>query len=195
MHKNLIKEPQSSFLSCEKDMEIILRKLFVDSKPHSDVLKKLLTIPMKDCLAKDGRNVILYNEKIKNMTMGQLLHEGYLVVRPRIELDEHEEIKTYIVISFDRFTTNATNPQFRDCTVNFDIICHISAWDLEDYQSRPLKIAGYIDGLLNNTKLTGIGEFHFLGCNEIVLNEELSGYTLSFRAIHGSDDLIPPQED
>ena len=195
MHKNLIKEPQSSFLSCEKDMEIILRKLFVDSKPHSDVLKKLLTIPMKDCLAKDGRNVVLYNEKVKNMTMGQLLHEGYLIVRPRIELDEHEEIKTYIVISFDRFTTNATNPQFRDCTVNFDIICHISAWDLEDYQSRPLKIAGYIDGLLNNTKLTGIGEFHFLGCNEIVLNEELSGYTLSFRAIHGSDDLIPPKED
>ena len=101
MHKNLIKEPQSSFLSCEKDMEIILRKLFVDSKPHSDVLKKLLTIPMKDCLAKDGRNVVLYNEKVKNMTMGQLLHEGYLIVRPRIELDEHEEIKTYIVISFD----------------------------------------------------------------------------------------------
>ena len=49
--------PHSSFLSVEKDMEIILRKLFVDSKPHSDVLKKLLTIPMKDCLAKDGRNL------------------------------------------------------------------------------------------------------------------------------------------
>lgn len=195
MHKNLIKEPQSSFLSCEKDMEIILRKLFVDSKPHSDVLKKLLTIPMKDCLAKDGKNAILYNEKVKNMNMGYLLHEGYLITKPRIELDEHEEIRTYIVISFDRFTTNATNPQFRDCNVNFDIICHISAWDLADYQSRPLKIAGYIDGLLNNIKLTGIGEFHFLGCNEIVLNEELSGYTLSFRAIHGSDDLIPPKED
>lgn len=195
MHKNLIKEPQSSFLSCEKDMEIILRKLFVDSKPHSDVLKKLLTIPMKDCLAKDGRNAVLYNDRIKNMNMGHLLHEGYLITKPRIELDEHEEIKAYIVVSFDRFTTNATNPQFRDCNVNFDIICHISAWDLEDYQSRPLKIAGYIDGLLNNTKLTGIGEFHFLGCNEIVLNEELSGYTLSFRAIHGSDDLIPPKED
>ena len=31
----------SSFLSCEKDFETILKKLFVTSKPYSDVLKKL----------------------------------------------------------------------------------------------------------------------------------------------------------
>ena len=60
---------------------------------------------------------------------------------------------------------------------------------------RPLKIAGYIDGILNNNKLTGIGEFNFLGCNELILNENLSGYTLSYRAIHGTDDKIAPKED
>ena len=32
----------SSFLSCEKDIEEILRKLFISSKPYSDYLKKLL---------------------------------------------------------------------------------------------------------------------------------------------------------
>ena len=52
---------------------------------------------------------------------------------PKIEMAEHEEIKSYIIISLDNFTTNMNNPEFRDCTVNFDIICHISAWDLEDY--------------------------------------------------------------
>lgn len=62
---------------------------------------------------------------------------------------------------------------------------------MNNYQIRPLKIAGYIDGILNNTKLTGIGTFNFLGCNEFVLDENLSGYTLSYRAIHGSDDKIP----
>jgi hypothetical protein len=34
----------SSFLSCEKDTELILRKLFIESRPYSNVLKKLLVI-------------------------------------------------------------------------------------------------------------------------------------------------------
>ncbi len=33
---------KSSFLSCPKDIEIILRKLFIETKPYSDKLKKLL---------------------------------------------------------------------------------------------------------------------------------------------------------
>jgi hypothetical protein len=66
---------------------------------------------------------------------------------------------------------------------------------MNDFQIRPIKIAGYIDGILNNTKLTGIGELNFMGLNEIVLDEVLSGYTLSYRAIHGSDDRIPDEEN
>jgi hypothetical protein len=34
----------SSFLSCEKDTEIILRKLFIESAPYSDILKSLLVV-------------------------------------------------------------------------------------------------------------------------------------------------------
>ena len=66
---------------------------------------------------------------------------------------------------------------------------------MDDYQIRPLKIAGYIDRILNKSKLTGIGELNFMGCNELVLDEVLSGYTLSYRAIHGSDDKIPGEEE
>ena len=45
MVKNLAMKPfQSSFLSCEKDTEIILRKLFIESRPYSDDLKRLLVI-------------------------------------------------------------------------------------------------------------------------------------------------------
>ena len=38
---------KSSFLSCEKDQEIILRKLFIENRPHSDQLKRLLIIQEK----------------------------------------------------------------------------------------------------------------------------------------------------
>ena len=53
---------------------------------------------------------------------------------------------------------------------------------------------GYIDGILNECKLTGIGTLNFIGANEIVLSEELAGYCLMYRAVHGDDDLIPPEE-
>jgi len=53
MKKDLVLSPTeftSSFLSCEKDLEVILKKLFIESQPYSDELKKLLVINTKDCL-------------------------------------------------------------------------------------------------------------------------------------------------
>lgn len=182
----------SSFLSCEKDIELILKKLFETSKPYSETLKRLLVINSKDCLDNEDSEII--KETLANMSLAKLRQNGYIKLEPKIRMPEHEEIKSYIIISFDNFTMDATNPEFRDCTVSFDIICHTDYWDLGNYRLRPLKIAGYIDGILNNTKLTGIGIFNFLGCNELILDENLSGYTLSYRAVHGSDDKIPAQE-
>ena len=40
----------SSFLSFEKDIETILRKLFIESRPYSNELKKMLIINTEDCL-------------------------------------------------------------------------------------------------------------------------------------------------
>lgn len=195
MKRDLIQLPvlESSFLSCEKDAETILRKLFVESRPYSDELKRLLVISAKDCL--DDKENPLYLEKLKNMSINNLREEGYVKLEPKIRIPEHSQIKAYIILSFDNFTPNAKNPQFRDCDVNFDIICHTDFWDIGNYRLRPLKICGYIDGLLNNCKLSGIGQFLFAGCEEVVLNEDLSGYTLRYRAIHGSDDQIPKKED
>ena len=185
----------SSFLSCEKDIEEILRKLFISSKPYSDYLKKLLVINTQDCL--DNETSATIKQKIADMSLAKLRQEGYIKLEPKIRFGEHEEVKSYIIISCDNFTPNATNPHYRDCTVTFDIICHTDYWDIGNYRTRPLKIAGYIDGILNNAKLSGIGEFHFLGCSQLVLSEDLSGYTLMYRAIHSvdGDDKIPDGEE
>lgn len=183
----------SSFLSCEKDFEEILRKLFIENRPYSDELKRLLVINTKDCL--DDKTNTAYLEKLKSMSMAKLREDGYIKLEPKISIPEHEEVKSYILISFDNFFPNATNPQFRDCTVTFDILCHTDYWDIGNYRLRPLKIAGYIDGILNNTRLSGIGTFQFAGCNELVLDQTFSGYTLMYKAIHGSDDIIPNKED
>lgn len=191
MRVDLVKKISSSFLSCEKDTETILRKLFVESRPYSDTLKKLLIINTKDCLTSNNPN---YQNKINSLNMKDLVDNQYIRLSPKLKFEEHEEVKSYILISFDNFTPNENNPEFRDCTVAFDIFCHTDCWNLDNYQLRPLKIAGYIDGILNGTRLSGIGEFQFMGCNELILDENLAGYTLMFKAIHSveGDDKIKP---
>ncbi len=196
MKKDLALRPvdfTSSFLSCEKDLESILRKLFIESQPYSDDLKRLLVINTKDCL--DNKTSEVYNNKIKEMSLAKLREDGYLKFEPKIKMPQHEQVKSYLIFSFDNFTTNYSNPKFRDCNVYIDVLCHTDYWDLGDFRVRPLKICGYIDGILNNTKLSGIGTFQFAGCNELVLDETLSGYTLVYSAIHGTDDVLPSSHE
>lgn len=178
---------KSSFLSCEKDTEEILYKLFIKSRQYSENLKRLLLIPNKDCLTNKENEE--YKKLLEQADLNYLRKNGYLKLEPKIRMLEHEDKKSYIIMSFDNFTQSG-NPEFRDCIVTFDVICHIDTWDIGNYQLRPLKICGYIDGLLNKTRLSGIGTFQFMGCSELILNQDLAGYTLMYSAVHGSDDLI-----
>lgn len=192
--RNLAMRPfRSSFLNVEKDTNTIIKKLFVESKPYSDVLKRLLVIPSADCL--DNTENEVYKEAVAKATPAWLKKNNFIVTVPRVPLKEFEEKKSYILISFDNFTETATNPEYRDCVIAIDVISHIDIWDLGNYRLRPLRIAGYIDGILNNNRLSGIGLLQFLGCTMIHLNENLSGYTLLYQAVHGIDDKIPEVDD
>ena len=193
MKKDLaIKELKSSFLSVEKDIGTIINKLFIESRPYSDMLKRLLMINTKDCLE---NQTDACRELISSTSVKDLKEKGYIRIIPKLDFGEHEEVKSYILITMDNFTPNAENPEFRDCTITFDVICHTKYSDLGDYRIRPLKICGYIDGILNKTRLSGIGILNFVGANQLILNEELQGYTLMYRAVHGSDDTLTEEED
>lgn len=182
---------KSSFISFEKDVETILKALFIQSPTHSEGLKRLLVLNTKDCL--DNTSSKVYKDILEKTSLATLIKDGYIRLNPKMRMPEHEEVKAYIIISADNFTPT-TNPQYRDCTLTFDIICHIDYWDIGNYRQRPIKIAGYLDSLLNNAKLSGIGELEFLGMNELILNEDLAGYTLMYRATHGNDDRLPPKD-
>ena len=202
MRKDLIslKPIYSTFLSCDKDIQIILKTLFVSSRPHSDILKKLLVINSKDCLEDKEE----YKRVIDSMSVKDLIDKGYIRLNPKISRGTHQEVKSYIIISLDNFSDNYSNPEYRDYTINFDIVCYNDTWILDDYKIRPLLICGYIEGILksltsrdmfdkktfkSNIKLTGIGDYKLLGCKQVVLNEDLSMYTLSFRGMHFIEDI------
>ena len=165
--------PKSSFLSIDKDMMIIS-----DWMLKNDTLKKLLyytnnnAMKMKDLT--DDQSYELFGKNIR--------------IVPKLYIDG--SVLNYIIISFDNFTLNVTNPEFRDNIISFDIICHCDQWQLEDFQLRPYRIAAEIDSMFNNKHLTGIGTLQFLGANQIILNDEFAGLTLMYNTIHGGEDKV-----
>lgn len=187
----LLKPLDSSFLSCERDTETILRKLFIDSRQHSKTLKRLLVVTAPDCLTNTTNPEY---QKIDNMSLKELLDGKYIILSPTVKNEEYEKLKAAIVLSFDNFTPNTKNPEFRDCSICIDVICNTDCWNLQDYQQRPFKILGYVDGILNKAKLSGIGEIHFMGCNGPVVNEDIGMYSMIYRAVHGTDDTLPDDE-
>lgn len=163
--------PKSSFLSAEKDMNII-----VDRIMKNDRLKKMLYYTTRDCLNKpnltEDETIDMFGKQIK--------------IVPKLYVDG--SVLNYIIISFDNFTGNATNPEFRDNIIEFDIICHFDQWHMKDFELRPYKIAAELDSMFNDKRLTGIGELKFLGANQMILTDEYAGLCVMYQAIHGEED-------
>lgn len=162
--------PKSSFLSMEKDTGIIVNEILKNNR-----LKKLLYYTTSDAMEKP------------NLTEDQslsLLGTNIKIV-PKLYVDG--SVLNYILINFDNFIPSE-NPEFRDNTIQFDIVCHFDQWNLRDYALRPYKIAGEIDSMFNLKKLTGIGYLEFVGATQIVLTDEFAGLCLMYRTVHGGED-------
>lgn len=182
---NLLKTNyKSTFLSINKDQETIWRKLLVESKPYSDNLKRLLIVNAPDCL---DRSQVQYQATIDNFTIKDMRDGQYIKSTPKLSFGEHEEVKSYIMLAFDNFSPSE-NPRYRNATISFTIISHLDYWEMDDYQLRPWMIAGYIDGILNESHLSGIGTLQFRGATLVVLNEYLGGVEITYQATHSEAD-------
>ena len=163
--------PKSSFLSAVKDMNII-----VDRMMKNDRLKKMLYYTTRDCLDRprvtDDQALEMFGKNIK--------------IVPKLYVDG--SVLNYIIISFDNFMRNATNPEFRDNVIEFDIICHFDQWHMKDFALRPYKIAAELDTMFDEQRLTGIGKLEFIGANQIILTDEYAGLCVMYKAIHGEED-------
>ena len=163
--------PKSSFLSIQKDLEIITNKMMKNER-----LKRLLYYTTRDALDRD---------KLNEEQSLELFQKNIKIV-PKLYIDG--SVLSYVIISFDNFTPNTENPEFRDNIISFDIICHFDQWNLKDFQLRPYMIAAEIDSMLDGKHLTGIGDLQFLGANQLILNDEFAGVSLLYQAIHGEED-------
>ena len=167
MKMDLVQTQETTFLTAQKDLFKIVQKFINNEK-----LKKLLFYPVKDALDRKD----LTSEE----TLG-LLHKNIRVI-PKLQVNE--DVQSYIIIGFDGFTTNVKNPEYRDNIITFDVICHFDSWVMENYQLRPYLIMGEIDGMLNKSKLNGIGTVEFISANQLLLSSDLAGFSLTYRVIN-----------
>ena len=167
MKMDLVQTQETTFLTAQKDLFKIVQKFINNEK-----LKKLLFYPVKDALDRKD----LTSEE----TLG-LLHKNIRVI-PKLQVNE--DVQSYIIIGFDGFTTNTKNPEYRDNIITFDVICHFDSWVMENYQLRPYLIMGEIDGMLNKSKLNGIGTVEFISANQLLLSSDLAGFSLTYRVIN-----------
>ena len=167
-----VKNPESAFLAQEKDMRIIVDRMAANQR-----LRKLLYYTTPDALRKpevsDQNFAKMFGKNIRNL--------------PKLYIDK--DVLNYIVISFDNFAPNGDNPEFRDNTIEFDIVCHYDQWQLADsFQLRPYRIAAELDSMLDKKHLTGIGQLNFVGAQQIILTDEFAGLCLLYDTIHGGED-------
>lgn len=167
-------QPKSSFLIVEKDLERVFDKILTNPR-----LLKLLYYSESDCLSKPNLNA---QQKLS------LIHKQLKIV-PKIDVGK--ECPIYIIVRLGNFVRNLKNPEFRNCDLVFQILCHPDHWSLGDFKLRPYTIAGEIDAMFNNSKMVGIGTLQFVDCSDLLMNEQLIGLSLTYRSVQSKEDVIP----
>ena len=104
---SLAKDFNVTFLSMENDKEAVIRKLFVESKPYSDYLKRLMIVMKKDCLDPSKHQ---YQTLIDEVPVSKLKDDGYIKFVPILPFIEFENSKSYLFIRF-RDVVPTVNPQ------------------------------------------------------------------------------------
>lgn len=164
-------QPKSSFLSVDKDMNLIVNRILENER-----LCKMLYYSSADALK---RRELTEEEKLS-------MFGKNIKIVPKLTVDN--EVLQYLCIGFSNFITNPTNPEFRDHTIEFDIVCHFDQWTLGDFALRPYKIAAELDTMFDKKKFAGIGLLEFVGATPIMLTDEFGGLCLMYRTINGEDD-------
>lgn len=170
------KIPKSSFISIERDTNLIITQMLKNER-----LKRLLKYTTPDCVKNATGKCPNLTEEESVALIGKQIR-----MIPRLALDG--DVLNYVIINFDNFVPNRKNTHFRDNIIEFDIICHFDQWQIADGQLRPYRIAAEIDSMFDNAHLSGIGELKFLGANQMVINDEFAGITMLYTAIHGDED-------
>lgn len=156
--------PTNNFLDVGYNLKKVLNRIL-----KNDDLIKLLYYNVPDATSQatlsNAQKVAMVNDYIKLV--------------PKIPKDV--ESKNYLIINLDQFSTLRDDYNYRTFMLNFDVLCNAEYWIMDDYMLRPFKILHELDSMFNNSKLDSLGPTTFERATQVVLNEELMGYSIFYR--------------
>lgn len=170
MKVDTYKTPKSGFLAVEKDLSLIINRIMKNER-----LKKLIYYSVPNALEQPQ---VPQEEALKMLGT-------QIKIVPKVYIDKPEFC--YVLVSCSSFIENFANPEFRDNTIVFTILCHFDQWNLGNFKLRPYAIASELDSMFNNERLTGIGTIQFVQANEINENDEFGGFEIIYKTIHAYD--------
>ena len=158
---------QVNFATAEKDLAKITEKIMGNQK-----ILKLLYYNTSDCLS----NADITDAAI----LSEIANDNVRIV-PNLKIPINTG--SYLMITFDQFSINATNPEYMDNLIIIDVLCPIDVWMMDDYMLRPYKLMHELNIMLDKKKLNGIGKINFIGANLLNLGD-YTGYQLAYSVIN-----------
>jgi hypothetical protein len=162
-----LKQTHSSvnFSQMGRDLQIIMEKLVTNNN-----IAKLLYYGEKEALSQPDLDADTRLAMVND----------YIRVTPVLAKDT--EAKNYIIIQFDNFSPSPADPMtYKEFILTFGIFCNSQSWILDNYQLRPYAIMNEIDKMFNMSKLNSSGPINFIGANSLIINENLLGFSISYR--------------
>lgn len=162
-------ENRFNFAQIEQELEMIIEK-FVENQN----LLKLLYYNDKNALEKED----ITDEKILN----EILRQNIKII-PEVKIPERQN--SFIIITFDSYEKNYSNPEFIDNTIYIDVLCPLDEdiLKMNKYMLRPQLIMSEIQKEIAESRLTGIGKVEFN--NALTLNlGTYWGYRMNYSVIN-----------
>ena len=107
-----------------------------------------------------------------------LLHKQIIIV-PKIPEEGIE--CSFIIVVFDNYTINPSNPDFKVSRIRFDVVCPFSEWVVNADNLRPYLLMQEIDSMFNQAKLNGLGNLQFTHSTPLVLSPQMGGYSMYYQ--------------
>ena len=112
-------------------------------------------------------------EQIKNE-----IYEKLIKIVPRV--GPKETAHSIVVIKVNRGSTNASNTEFEDISINVESFVPLTQWIMKDDNLRPFAIMGEIQKSLNGKTINGLGKMTGGDFDLNFLTEEISAYEQKF---------------
>lgn len=166
---------ERSFELVGMQLDIITKKILANDK-----IVKLLRNTRKDALTS--------KEPVTQEQRMSLIKDKYITLVPYIP--KEEEIKSYLIITFDNFTPTPEVDRAMDYILSIDVLCHRDLWMLDGLCPRPYLLLNELKKEFHMAKLDTWGPAKFAGAPALVADDNYMGFSILF-SMSALDTMAP----